>query len=463
MVRLQKVFGKKKGTLIFGTARSFIFAFTMISILQSSVQGFDKPENWFPPTLVTYEFAIGEPGGVNFGDFDGDGNIDLVLLTTVGEPKTFFDVPQTDSAINFYLLRGSEGWREPVHIATLPIPERYPVSGTAILATDLDSDGNPDVATILTFAFGSPAEFSFDNLESYLIVLWGSQYTSNFILDQMRLNVGLLPPVSLTAGDFNADGLVDLAFPDSQRLAIQVLYNRGKRLWSDPHLVSVAMPDDECIAIPAGCASGSFDKTKKGDQLVVLSACMTDQENFKLVLRFLLPHDEEQWECSPLFPVGQQLWEKFSDVGGTFMVGDFDGDGCSDLLFAEKMENTFLRKDDKYSPDLMKIYLFACPQLSGFENPRHIGVMPCGGFFSAVYDPAFGWRIVAARIDRQAIDVLHVSKEGKEFRVTPLSVRGYIVDAVLISREDRREVVMVSSLDLQSGVTLVNVITRRAQ
>jgi len=463
MVRLQKVFGKKKGTLIFGTARAFIFAFTMISILQSSVQGFDKPENWFPPTLVTYEFAIGEPRGVIPGDFDGDGNIDLVLLTAIGGPKTFFDVPQTDSAINFYLLRRSEGWREPVHIAALPIPKRYLLSGTAIPGTDLDSDGNLDVAAILTFAFGSPAEFSFNNLETYLIILWGCQDTRGFTLDHMRLNVGLLPPSSLIGGDFNADDLVDLAFADPQRLAIQVLYNRGNRLWSDPYLVSVAMPDDECIAIPVGCVSGVFDKTKKGDQLAVLSVCMINQENFKQVLRFLLPHDEERWEHSPLFLIGQQLWAKFEDAGGILMASDFDGDGCSDLLFAEKMENAFLRKDDKYSLDLMKIYLFTCPQLNGFENSRHIGVMPFGSFLSAEYDSIFGWRIVALRSDRNAIDVLHVSKEGREFQVTPLSVRGYIMAAVLIPREDRREVVVVSSLDLRSGVTLVNVITRRAQ
>lgn len=472
MVRLLEAVGRyfvqKKVTLISWTAHSCMwgmtFALTLIGMLQSPVQGFDKPENWFPPALVTYEFAIGEPLGVSSGDFNGDGVLDLVLFTAVGGPRTLFDAPTTDSKINFYLLHGEpEGWGDPLLIGTLPVPERYLFSGIGIPGIDLDLDGNLDVVNILTLASGFPLEFKISDLETYLIILWGSRHASGFILDQMRLNVGLLPPVSLTAGDFDADGLVDLAFPDSQRLAIQVLYNRGNRLWSDPYLVSVAMPEDECIALPVGCISGSFDKTKKGDQLAVLSTCIVNQDNFKQVLRFLLPQDEKRWERSPLFPTGQQLWEKFEDAVGTLILNDFDSDGCADLLLVEKMKNIFLSKGEIF-PEFMGIYLLPCPRLDRFEPLKYIDAVPFGLIISAEYDPAFGWRIVTLRSDMTAIDVLHLPKEGGWSRATTLSVRGHhIVAALLIHRGDKRELVVVSSLGLPSGVTLVNVITRRVQ
>ena len=473
ITRLQEVFGRSCSSVISKTAHFcmwvIIFVFPLISALQMSVQGFDKPENWFPPTLITYEFAIGEPQSVIPGDFNADGILDFVLLTAVGSPRALFDVPNfrinfyLPHTINFYLFHGKpEGWGEPLLIGALSMPERWLFSSVSIPGIDLDSDGNLDGVVILTFAPGSPLEFEFSDLENYLIILWGSRDTSGFTLDHMRLNVGLLPPQSLAAGDFNADGLVDLAFPDSQRLAIQVLYNRGKRLWSDPYLVSVAMPEDECVALPVGCVSGSFEENKKGDQLAVLSICIIGQNNFKQVLRFLLPQDEERWERSRLFPTGQQVWEKFEDAVGTLMLHDFDGDGCADLLLIEKMKDPCLLKDENF-PEFMKIYLLSCPRSDRFENLKYIDAELFGPIVSAEYDPAFGWRIVTLPIDLTAINVLHLPKEGGWSRATALYVRGHIITAFLIHRGDKRELVVVSSLDLQSGVTLVNVITRRVQ
>ncbi|MEN3010522.1 MAG: hypothetical protein ABDI20_06040 [Candidatus Bipolaricaulaceae bacterium] len=434
-----------------------VFIFVFFSATTQTVRAFDNIEDWFPPALFTYPLAIGEPLGVICRNCDSQGIPDVIIFTAVGGPKTFFDLPTEDSMVHFYLLLGKpEGWGEPLLVGQFPIPKRQVFSLTAIPGSDLDSDGFLDMAMILTVTPGSLAHLDLRETESYLVILWGCQDGVSFEMDFMQVELGLLPFISLAAGDFNADGLVDLAFTDPQRLALQVLYNQGGRRWSDPSLVSLSGEEDYHL-VPVMCVRGRFDG-ESGDDLAVLSIGVRKKE-FNQVLVFLSLRDGQRWERSPLFPLGSKPFSRFIDAVGSLIAGDYDGDHHDDLLFTMKM-----MEEPAFPPhlDIMAFYVLLGPTWDNPGSPRFIGAMPLGFPIFTKYDPTFGWRMVSMRMDGSALDVLHIYKDGGQ-AAAALSVPGHLAGAWLVVRNEKREIIAVSSVDLQSGITLFNVITRRSQ
>ncbi|MEN3010657.1 MAG: hypothetical protein ABDI20_06800 [Candidatus Bipolaricaulaceae bacterium] len=437
-----------------------LFIVLFLAVMPNSrVQAFDKPMDWFPPALLTYPLVIGEPLSVIPRYFGNQGIPDVIVFTSTGAPKTFFDLPAEDSAVRFYLLRGEpEGWGEPLFVGQLSIPNRQVISGIASPGVDLDSDGVLDVVAILTVFRGSFAQLDLDETETYMVILWGYPDYIGFEAKFMPLETGLIPPTSVVAGDFNSDGLVDLAFTDPQRLALQVLYNLGGRRWSEPYHVGLADGDNDCLPIPIGCVCGRFSGGK-GQDLAVLAICAKG-EKFRQMLAFLNLQDDQRWKRSPLFPLGPELFENIQDAFGALIVGDYDGDECNDLLFTAKLKlegTPFMQR-----LNLMAIYMLPCPSWKKVDNPRLISAMPSGHLIFVENDLSFGWRIVSLRDEGSHIDVLHIFNDGRHLNAA-LSVPGYIAGAWVVARGERREIIVVSSQDLQSGITLFNVITRRSR
>lgn len=439
----------------------FVLAASIQSV-QRDAWAFDGPEDWFPPVILTFQLAIGEPIGVVAGDIQADGIPDLVLITHVNLP-TFFETPKVDYVIKVYLLPGTQhGWGEAVLIGLVPAPERYLFSRAIVSGVDLDRDGYQEVVAVLTLASGPPAALDLDNLETRLIILWGQDLRGTgqrlFAMDHMRVDVGLLPPTSIIYGDFNGDGLLDLAYNDPQNLSIHIHYNRGERRFAGPQVVAVATEKDKCFPVPIKLRSARLDREREGHDIVMAGPCALDQDNYKQFVRFLLACGEHCWELSSLLltsPVRGNL----DDVLGDLMIGDFDVDGRTDVVFTQKLLSEQLETELR-PPTTMGVYLLSGVGRGELGAPVLIGNMLEGALLSVEFDANGHWKIVGLSVETKGVVVLHVGL--KERHSASLPTRGYAVDAVLVNRGDGREIVVVSSLDLRSGITLLNVVTRRS-
>ncbi|QAA77431.1 MAG: hypothetical protein BIP78_1667 [Candidatus Bipolaricaulis sibiricus] len=447
-----------------------ILILVAVCLAGPSAWAFDLPKDWLPPALVTSRLEIGEPVGLLAGDFNGNGITDLMIITDLNRPA-FFEPPSGDYAVRFFLLPGAEhGWQEEVLVGTFEAPGRYLFAHAIASGVDIDGDGNQDAVAVLTFAAGAPVGLEVDTLETHLVILWGDGHGS-FGMDDRRVEAGLLPPLSILLGDLDGDGRVDLAYNDPQNLAIRVLYNQGGRVWSDPHTVEVVGPEgapieDECILIPMTCAIGRVDPTLTQDTVAVVGPCLTDQGDYVQALRFLVSCGEDCWDLSPLVQTGP-VSTSFDTALGHILVGDVDRDGCEDVVFTRRI---FLPEQGAalMIPPIMGVYLMPCVRRPGLEPPTELGAVHSGGFFfakallSVDRTPDGLWRIVAFDRDQNSVGVLHVQGESGGLISTSIPVRGVVVDGVTIERDGRREIVVVASLDLRSGVTLLNVVTRRS-
>lgn len=449
---------------------AWILVLVAVCLVEPTAEAFDRPNDWLPPALVTSRLDIGEPVGLLAGDFNGDGITDLIIITDLNRPA-FFEPPSRDYAVRYFLLPGAEhGWQEAVLVGTFEAPGRYLFAHAIASGVDIDGDGNQDVAAVLTFAGGAPAGLEVDTLETHLLIMWGDGHGS-FVMDHRRVEAGLLPPMSILLGDLDGDGRGDLAYNDPQNLAIRVLHNQGHRVWSGPHTVEVAGAEgapieDECILIPMTCAIGRVDPTLTRDTVAVVGPCLTDRGDYVQALRFLVSCGEDCWDLSPLVQTGP-VSTSFDTALGHIMVGDVDGDGCEDVVFTRRI--FFPEEGSKQViPPLMGVYLMPCGRRPGLEPPTELGAVHSGGFFFArallAIDrtPDGLWRIVALDRDQNSVGVLHVQGESGGLISTSIPVRGVVVDGVVIERDDRREIVVVASLDLRSGITLLNVVTRRS-
>lgn len=139
------------------------------------------------------------------------------------------------------------------------------------------------------------------------------------------------------------------------------------------------------------------------------------------------------------------------------MVGDFDVDGRTDVVFTQKLLSEQLETELRPATT-MGVYLLSGVGRGELGAPVLIGNILEGALLSVEFDANGNWKIVA--FETKGVVVLHVGLKERHSAFLP--TRGYAVDAVLVNRGDGREIVVVSSLDLRSGITLLNVVTGRS-
>jgi hypothetical protein len=435
---------------------------TLVGVLGAG-SPLDLLEDWVLPEIVTVKLAIGEPKALAAGDFDGDGLPDLFLITDANRPDVLFGVPNPDYEVRFYLLRGQEagGWAEPILVTTLPAPGSFLYMSSISPAVDIDGDGNVDLAVVLTFfpIVQRPAVFDVANRQTDLVVFWG-QGTTFQVEQTADLEVGMLPPTGIVSGDFNGDGLTDLAYPDPQNLTVHVLYNLGGRRLSEPHIVPVGQEGDECIPLPTALRATSLAETSKGDAIVVAGPCVFGQDDLGQFIRTLISCGDGCWELSSLVLTGLRTGD-LTEALADFIVADFNGDGHTDLLLSQAL---FLERQEgePLPPAAMGLYLLSGDGRGGFGPPVFVGGMARGGLLFAERDPDAGWEVIALSAKTDKVIVLRTTANGSRTATTSIPVRGYVVDGAVLDRPGSREIVVISSLDLESEVTLLNVVTRRS-
>jgi FG-GAP-like repeat/Bacterial Ig-like domain (group 3) len=218
------------------------------------------------------------PLSIAVADFNGDGRADLATLNT------------GDGSVTILMGNGSGQFTPAPSIAGLG-------SINYVVVSDFNEDGIPDLAIART-NFGGPVGLILGN---------GDGTFSNSVF-----NFGSGgDPVSLAAGDFNGDGVSDLASANLLTNNITVV------LAPFDMNVSVSAKTFPAGASPESVAIGDFN----GDGKLDLAVANSDSNNVTL----LFGDGTGKFTAAPVSPLAA------GDYPFCVAVGDFNGDGRADL------------------------------------------------------------------------------------------------------------------------------------
>jgi hypothetical protein len=233
---------------------------------------------------VTYAVGIG-PRCVAVGDFNRDGNLDLVVANF------------GSNTISILLGNGDGTFQSAINVETL--------SPAFVTVGDFNRDGKQDLAVANASS----------NTVSILLGIGNGAFTPFF-----KIAAGPRP-VSITAGDFNGDGKTDLAVANSYANTVSILLGNGNGTFRSALLMAAG-------ANPSSVAAADFNRDGKLDLAAVNASPIPGTVSLLLGLGngFFQPPLAlaSSVETNPTFVV----------------VGDFNLDGKPDLAVANTASGT---------------------------------------------------------------------------------------------------------------------------
>lgn len=280
--------------------------------------------------------ALGnEPGPVVAGDFNGDGNLDLgAALNSV------------TNTVGIFL---GDGKGNLTQVTSNPIT----ATGSPVLVQDFNGDGIPDLLlsdqfgnslTVLlgngdgtfTEAKGSPittgygsfpvvtADLNGDGIPDlvvaggyYLAVLLGNgdgTFTQMPITSSTITNADLFS--SMAVGDFNGDGIPDLATIDLSDETVSIFLGNGDGTFRQGSTITVS---PTAAGSPVNLTAADFN----GDGSLDLAVPIYGSSGSVVIL---LGNGDGTFRAAPGSPVAVGAWPN------RVAVGDFNGDGIPDLF-----------------------------------------------------------------------------------------------------------------------------------
>jgi Bacterial Ig-like domain (group 3)/FG-GAP-like repeat len=243
-------------------------------------------------TLATNPY----PQSVGVADFNGDGELDLAVPTYSG--NTNF------SAISIELGNGGGTFTS---APTLPLLSQD--AGSVAMA-DFNGDGKPDIVVTLPDTISGAS----GTLNEMQVMLGNGDGT--FTTGQ---NISIADPFFVTTGDFNGDGIPDLAVANSNKDTVTILLGIGDGTFTLNSNVVTGI-------YPISIAVGDFNADGK------LDLAVANYGNDSAVV--LLGNGDGTFQP----PAGNPM-----PVGGSpesIAVGDFNGDGNADLAIVNSNVNT---------------------------------------------------------------------------------------------------------------------------
>jgi hypothetical protein len=248
------------------------------------------------PTVVAISQGNGGGDGIAgtmaTADFNGDGKLDLAV---VGDYVSAGGVG--------ILLGNGDG------TFTAAGPNLDPSGDFALIATgDFNGDGIPDFVTPNYFEYGgSPTIFL-------------GKGDGTFTAKRMSLTLTYFP-TSVVVGDFNGDGVLDLAFSDLN--GVEIALGNGDGTFNETSASPIHVPD-ELYSLQAG----DFNHDGKLD--------LAGLDNYADQIVLLLGAGDGTFALTATTPVVS------TSFVGPFQIAaaDFNGDGVPDLAMVTKNVNT---------------------------------------------------------------------------------------------------------------------------
>lgn len=261
----------------------------------------------------TREFAI-DYGAVAVGDIDGDRQLDIVTASHSAGLVSLFG----DGKGKFRVVRRG-------------LPTRN-FSAQAITLVDADGDGKLDIVASADGLIG--ASTSQDQIRVFLYRgTDGWQYKNDGILGGFYSN-------SLNAWDFNGDGRKDVLTGSHFIGALTLLWKNLGNGTFEP----VRFPDIEIYSYHFATVSGTFGKERSpafGDAYLMIN---NDPAQIRATGITIYALEKGNW-------VRHRVWRKKSgqSAQNAVAMGDLDGDGLDDVVFADSEVNrlrVFFQKPD---------------------------------------------------------------------------------------------------------------------
>ena len=247
--------------------------------------------------LPIFTQLVGTPTALAVTDYNGDGNLDLVVAE-VGDGRT--------TGIYVLLGNGDGTFQQGAHF---PLLNAGKPTAVAVLG-DIDGDGIPDIAATVV-APNAPTGY---------VAVWLSS-DPNMTPQLYRVGVN---PSSLVAADFNGDSIVDMAVANTGTNAapgsVSILFGNGDGTFQDA-VNFVAGPD------PTNLAVGDFN----GDGNPDLAVTNPTPTTVRGGVAILYGDGQGGFSRPELF---------LAHIGPTGLaVGDFNNDGLADLIVTNANSN----------------------------------------------------------------------------------------------------------------------------
>jgi hypothetical protein len=228
------------------------------------------------------------------GDFNGDGIPDLALAT-YADPLS--------SALNILLGNGDGTFRM---AANFPAGKGI----TSLAVADFNGDGKADLVTTNSEIFGE-IRHGYMVLESDVRVYLGN---GDGTFHDAQIYLAGLGPVAVAVGDFNRDGIPDLAVanggdPPNPGNSVSVLLGKGDGTFQAAQTYAAGL-------FPSSVAAGDFNRDGN------LDLAVTSQWGVTILLG----------DVTGAF---QPVQSYAAGIAGSLAVADLNGDGYPDLVVAQ--------------------------------------------------------------------------------------------------------------------------------